>query len=920
MTKPSTKTLHLVLLAHIALILFASGSTASGRNHHRHLHHSRHPKHHNPHISPSDEHVIPHKAAHKRAFGKVPRVWTPSQGPFRRSSSSEGQPPEPFLEESNPGWSFCHVYDIPFWDGGDAAACPASSSPAFIHSSRHQPSPPPNSEENVRGDLVGKAVKHRPDHKRRTIPHEARSDFCTHGNAPVPLPDPHAVCKSASNAGRLEKRIIPTFGQIQQIVGQGIEAGRETRLAKLGAAGGGGGIGGGATPAGGVGMGSGLNPLAGMASPMTGGLGSMIGAGPGLVSPIPGFGQIQQIVNQGIQAGKDVRLARLGAQRAGAGAGAGAGAAIPQAGAGALGSAGTAASPGGATTPLTRRASPFDDSIPPEVTSLIHAALKTNTALNSAFSSSSSLMPSFVKRDPLGPAMMMSPMMGGGMGGIDIGQMAQAAMPAIVAGVQALGKVGTAFLQYKKTTDIEKMKEDFARNMTESGHPGVTTGVAGADEASTVGSSEVADSTGASGSGAAAGEASTVGSSEVADSTGASGSGAAAGEASTVGSSEVADSTGASGSGAAAGDGGDGGVAGAGGTGGAASAADAAGSGVSTSPLTSAGAAGSPGSASTTDSTSSSITPSSGSGAAKTKRETTSTSSSSSSSSQCGGSPELCYHLIERSYSYCLPSSTTPSIANLVSDLTHSRASSSNLVQLLLMHCSLHCTGFTDLTEKSDFKQKAETCTKDKWLFNKIHSLTSTSHDFTKPHSLARRDGPSSPQSQSKEKCHDGYSTLFTNARRPLDSYGGKSFGSVVSDPESFLHWGMVTSVSQCLRACDETKGCVFVNLYQQSFSLDHPMLKLVNRGLEEKQEGETDAEKARRGGDAEELKRKKVFAQKPEAKKNTFVQGHFTCALYSRCHLECEAEHRSGGDPVFFEHSAGYCKSQDCIGAKKEE
>ncbi|KAJ1584446.1 hypothetical protein NDA11_000257 [Ustilago hordei] len=867
MTKPSTKTLRLVLLAHIALILFASGSTASGRNHHRHLHHSRHPKHHNPHISPSDEHVIPHKATHKRAFGKVPRVWTPSQGPFRRSSSSEGQPPEPFLEESKPGWSFCHVYDIPFWDGGDAAACPASSSPAFIHSSPHQPSSPPNSEENVRGDLVGEAVKHRPDHKRRTIPHEARSDFCTHGNAPVPLPDPHAVCKSASNGGRLEKRIIPTFGQIQQIVGQGIEAGRETRLAKLGAAGGGGGIGGGATPAGGVGMGSGLNPLTGMASPMTGGLRSMIGAGPGLVSPIPGFGQIQQIVNQGIQAGKDVRLARLRAQ----GAGAGAGAAIPQAGAGALGSAGTAASPGGATTPLTRRASPFDDdSIPPEVTSLIHAALKTNNALNSAFSSSSSLKASFVKRDPLGPAMMMGPMMGGGMGGINIGQMVQAAIPAVVAGIQSLGNVGTAFLQYKTTTDIEKMKEDFARNMTESGHPGVTTGVAGADEASTAGSSGLADSIGAGGSGAGAGG------------------------------------------------GGDGGVAGAGGTGGAASATDAAGSSASTSPLTSAGSAGSPGSASTTDLTSSSFTPSSGAGAAKTKRETTS--SSSSSSSQCGGSPELCYHLIERSYSYCLPSSTTPSISNLVFDLTHSRASSSNLVQLLLMHCSLHCTGFTDLTEKPDFKQKAETCTKDKWLFNKIHSLTSTSHDFTKPHSLARRDGPSSPQSQSKKKCHDGYSTLFTNARRPLESYGGKSFGSVVSDPESFLHWGMVTSVSQCLRACDETKGCVFVNLYQQSFSLDHPTLKLVNRGLEEKQEGETDAEKERGGGDAEELKRKKVFAQKPEAKKNTFVQGQLTCALYSRCHLECEAEHRSGGDPVFFEHSAGYCKSQDCIGAKKEE
>lgn len=185
-------------------------------------------------------------------------------------------------------------------------------------------------------------------------------------------------------------------------------------------------------------------------------------------------------------------------------------------------------------------------------------------------------------------------------------------------------------------------------------------------------------------------------------------------------------------------------------------------------------------------------------------------------------------------------------------------------------------------------------------------------------------------RSLDQEKCHAGYQTLFTNAQQPVPEYSERKFGSVVSDQASFLHWGLVQSVAQCLQACDQTEGCVFANVYQQSFNLNNPMVKLVSRaGLSPDKvtlvdgDQQTPSHTANKGHEQEQQsakegmdERKKAFAGKLQRKKNSFVQGQLTCALYSRCFAECEADHPGGGQ-VFFGRSRGFCRSKGCAGAK---
>lgn len=1049
------------LSACLILLTVASVTTASGHRHHHHPHHSRHAKDdHSQDASSADQQSL-HKIAHKRAFGKPLRVWTPSQGPLRRSASSGSHQLEPFLEDSNPGWSFSPVYDIPIWDGGDAAACP-SSPPARIPG--HSASSSTKSDANIRGDLVERAIKHRPEHKRRSSAADDKSDFCTHGNAPVSLPDANKVCKTTTHSDKLTKRLAPSVDKVQQIVGTEIEAGKESPLADLApgktsipgagvpselasvaSAGGKSFMGAMPDMLGGGGSGSGGD------SPMSGMLDKLGGGGlPGLSQMskiakrsviaharepeakrlVPTFGQIQQIVDTGIEAGKEGHLADVGAGGGAAGTGSagaaldgGAGTglssiggsgmpvgglpgvglgAIPTVGqiqeivnhgiaahravaaarqrargAGAVGAgldgigalggaaaggapgasadAGAGAGVGAGASPLGRRTS-FSAEVPPEVSTLIAAAVHTNAELQARFGSADALSSGKTKRSPLGAPMMMGGMGGMG-GGAGMAQMVQTAMPAIVAGIQSLGKVGVAFMSYEQAKKIEQMKEDFARNMTESGHPGVTTGgdastggdplkadgkdsnkydskgnwelpnTDGSADASSTGASAGSGSTGSMVSGASSGS---DGSSNSSDPTagsisspsgGASGSsepagygvsGAADGPNGSAGLTSASTPSPSSGLSGSLGSTGSGVSSGAGGSSGSGAIAGS-------NPATSAGSAGlgassgSVGAGATSGSTDPS-TASTASSSTPVKRDT-----SSSSSNQCGGNAQLCYHLIEQAFPYCLPSSSTSSSHR--SDSTKYRASTANLVHLLAMHCTLKCNGFTNLAQSSDFKHKAETCTHDKALFSKIQSVASAKRDFATradSHSSVRRDF----SHKSSQKCQSGYQTLFTDAKRRVASYANKYFGSVISDPASFLHWGQVSNVAQCLKACDETKGCVFVNVYQQNFSLEHPTMKLVNRGMADTVQLKKGKEvKEQEEGDDDEEERKRVFSQKPEAKKNSFVQGKLTCALYSRCHLECEAEHRSGDDPVFFDKSAGYCKSKECVsGAKRNE
>lgn len=296
--------------------------------------------------------------------------------------------------------------------------------------------------------------------------------------------------------------------------------------------------------------------------------------------------------------------------------------------------------------------------------------------------------------------------------------------------------------------------------------------------------------------------------------------------------------------------------------------------------------------------------------------------------------------LIENAFPYCDPSMKAKYAKE-----------SAKFVRVMTKHCSLKCDGFSDLVDsRPQFKSKAESCVGDEWLFNKINSVKSTQHDFT--HHTPQQSSTStntvtslSPDLGKKEQgtlpkrrrdltasseanCLSNYTQLFSNAMRPVPTYSNQRFGSVVSDPSSFLHWGLVHTVAQCLKACDETQGCVFVNVYQQSFNLDNPNVnfeqfdlvtsatqhakkegaKSKRDGLEEKQ-GE-----GGEGDEADGRRRRKLFARKSEIKKNSFVQGQLSCALYSRCHLECEANRASGGrEPVFFERSSGYCKSKAC-------
>ncbi|SPO43128.1 uncharacterized protein PSANT_00812 [Moesziomyces antarcticus] len=327
----------------------------------------------------------------------------------------------------------------------------------------------------------------------------------------------------------------------------------------------------------------------------------------------------------------------------------------------------------------------------------------------------------------------------------------------------------------------------------------------------------------------------------------------------------------------------------------------------------------------------------------KSKRDATphpvthSDSAAPGSSSKCGGSAVQCKKLIERSIPYCVPHKPAPDAPPHTHDDDDPDAVLSSqmvgtMIRVMARHCLRKCPGFAGLANSDhDFKSKTEKCAHDTKLFNKStahsskparkHAATPEHAPISKPSKLEHASEPKQASTQTPasdtakdeaspmfkravtpsrqpEQCRGGYEAVFRNALQPVSAYNGQLFGSVVSDPGSFLHWGLVRSVAQCQRACDETQSCVFINVYQQTFSLDHPNIRLVNRDVDD------------------EVQLRKQFAGQAEAKKNSFVEGHLTCALYSRCFRACQATHRSGENPVFFEKSMGFCKSDKCSSA----
>ncbi|SJX60131.1 uncharacterized protein SRS1_11444 [Sporisorium reilianum f. sp. reilianum] len=720
-------------LATFCALLATVSASADPSPHHQHHHHRPH-DHHHPHKH--DHHHHHHHAHHpspnthqhvaKRSFGKPMRIWTPAQGPARRSTS-DGRALEPFLEDSFPGWTFQRIYDIPFWDGGDRAACPRVPS-----SSTDRDTLAPSSH-----------------HKRRTGLAAAElgskaSAFCLSGNAPVDMPDA-ATCRSGEAKGaQLHKRIIPTFAQIEEIVNNGIEAGREVHLARAKA---------------------GLPDGPPAPLPLRQRLGGLAGGATGLGASPPG----------GLAGG------------------------APGLSASPLGGL-AAASPG--TSPaslpglssLTRRdrtSSQFE--LHMQVLQLVSAAFKTSDELKAITAHHSHLQrrtPNWLLHaNPAKPHQLVQRSPLGGMGGAGIAvEIIQALMPVILAGIEEVGKLGTEYLRDKAAADAQKARDEAA-------HPA---------------------SPASGGQGAASGAAAP------AAAPAAAAGGATSGSVPTL-------------------IGGD----------------------------KSVGAAG------------------------KTKRDTL---DAPGSTDQCSGTAELCLEVIESTFPHCRHGEPPVQVDTGAGSKTYHRGAA-ELVRAMTLHCTLKCTGFTRLVaSRTNFEEEAQKCAADPQLFSKIHSVESVLH---REHTDEQDGGApgTSLHKRSQPQCKASYQPTFVDAMRPVASYSNKRFGSVVSDPASFLHWGLVRTPAECLHACDQTAGCVFVNIYQQVFSLEQPSVKLINRSTA-----------------AEADDREKEFGKKPEHKKNTFVQGHLTCALYSRCFAECDADHASGGaDPVFFERSVGWCKSKAC-------
>ncbi|CDW98162.1 hypothetical protein, partial [Sporisorium scitamineum] len=524
---------------------------------------------------------------------------------------------------------------------------------------------------------------------------------------------------------------------------------------------------------------------------------------------IPTFGQIEQIVNNGIEAGKEVHTARAQAglpdgppsrpplrQPLGGSQGVEPGTSTsPLAGLSAANPGTSSAALSSLTSQLSRRDHPTNQfELHMQVMNLVSAAIKTSDEIRS-ITASPDHHNHLHRRTPNWPMFstsnnakeashhlqQRSPL--GAMGGAGIAvEIIQALMPVILAGIEEVGKLGSQWIQSQQQ-----------EHLAEAEHNATLTAQAQAHGSS----SSVGAGSGAAGSG--------------------------------TGSSSAAGSAGLSG---------------------------------------------------------------------KTKRDVVG--SAQGSGGQCSGTAELCLEVIESTFPHCRHNQPPGSVQSSTGSKTHYRGAA-ELVRAMTLHCTLKCVGFTHLIEgRTNFEEEAEKCAGDPQLFNNIHSIESLLHQSRSqkdPQSADASRGTTLSKRSPPPKCRSAYQPTFVNAMRPVATYSNKLFGSVISDPSSFLHWGLVHTLSECLHACDQTDGCVFVNLYQQSFGLETPV-KLINRS------------NGAEGGD-----RRKVFARKPDGKKNSFVQGHLTCALYSRCFSECDAEYRSdAADPVFFERSSGWCKSKACL------
>lgn len=128
--------------------------------------------------------------------------------------------------------------------------------------------------------------------------------------------------------------------------------------------------------------------------------------------------------------------------------------------------------------------------------------------------------------------------------------------------------------------------------------------------------------------------------------------------------------------------------------------------------------------------------------------------------------------------------------------------------------------------------------------------------------------------------CKDKYQQVFNNYQTVATSgvYKGKTVGAATIDNDNYITYILVDSADKCLQACDQTSGCVFVNLYQDN---------------------------AENASDVDEL---------PASAQSKYVKGNLTCALYKACSGTSKATNYGGQqDPTYITDSAGYCKNGKC-------
>ncbi|TKY89785.1 hypothetical protein EX895_001082 [Sporisorium graminicola] len=128
--------------------------------------------------------------------------------------------------------------------------------------------------------------------------------------------------------------------------------------------------------------------------------------------------------------------------------------------------------------------------------------------------------------------------------------------------------------------------------------------------------------------------------------------------------------------------------------------------------------------------------------------------------------------------------------------------------------------------------------------------------------------------------CKSGYEQVFKNYTTVAHGgvYDGKTVGAATIDNANYITYLLVDNVDKCLQACNEEKGCFFVNIYQDN--ADKPE-------------------------DIDDL---------PDSVKPKFTKGNLTCALYKACSGKDKATNYGGQqDPTYITDSDGYCKNGKC-------